>query len=206
LRGESGRELGRPADVRLARRGIEAEVRGDVLTEDVAIDDRHVPAALAERGGKRLRDRRLAGPGQPGQEDHRAGRARRAATALRLAHETAAFARRRRLTSRRMTTQARLPSTSAASAARNTRRVSRPSRRSPEARSSTARARRITPPGARLEICAPMNAPGIAPSSSDTVIAAEKLPNRTWPSAAAPMSGMAWVRSVPTREDAFSPG
>ena len=64
----------------------------------------------------------------------------------------------------------------------------------------------MIPPGARLEIWAPMNAPGIAPISRDAVIANEKSPNRRWPSAAAPTSGIAWVRSVPTSADAFSPG
>ena len=33
----------------------------------------------------------------------------------------------------------------------------------------------MIPPGARLEIWAPMNAPGIAPISSDAVMASEKL-------------------------------
>ena len=33
----------------------------------------------------------------------------------------------------------------------------------------------MSPPGARLESWAPRNAPGIAPSSSDDVMASEKL-------------------------------
>ena len=64
----------------------------------------------------------------------------------------------------------------------------------------------MTPPGARLEIWAPMNAPGIAPTSRDDAIASEKLPNSTWPRAAAPTSGIAWARSVPTSDEALSRG
>ena len=51
-----------------------------------------------------------------------------------------------------------------------------------------------------------MYVPGIAPTSSDAAIASEKLPNRMWPSAAAATSGTAWVRSVPTSDEALSRG
>jgi len=48
---------------------IEAEVGRDVLPQHVTVDDRDIAARKAEVGGERLGDGRLAGPGQPGQED-----------------------------------------------------------------------------------------------------------------------------------------
>ncbi len=63
--------------------------------------------------------------------------------------------------------------------------------------------RRMIPPGARVEIWAPIQAPGTAPSSSDVATANEKSPNSRWPAAAEPTSGIACTRSVPTSADAL---
>src|SRR2546426_1070373 len=65
----------------------------------------------------------------------------------------------------------RLPITRAPTATSRTMSVLSPRSRSPDASSRTARARRITPPGARLENRAPMNAPGIGPGRPRSALA-----------------------------------
>ena len=64
----------------------------------------------------------------------------------------------------------------------------------------------MSPPGARLEMWAPSQAPGTAPIRSDEATANENAPNSRWPAAAAATSGIAWARSVPTSDDALSRG
>src|SRR5690606_25395919 len=82
-----------------------------------------------------------------------------------------------RLLSRSRTiTQARLPSTRAATAATATTVTDAPSSLRPEASSRIASARRMSPPGARLETWAPNHAPGIAPTSRDTVSPSSNSP------------------------------
>ena len=64
----------------------------------------------------------------------------------------------------------------------------------------------MMPPGALDEICAPMNAPGIAPISSDVVMPNDTCPYSKCPRDAAATSGTACTRSVPTSCDGFSAG
>ena len=70
------------------------------------------------------------------------------------------------LARRRIPTQARLPSTSAPTAASRTVTLSTPSSLRPDASSRIARTRRMTPPGARVEIWAPIQAPGSRPAAA----------------------------------------
>ena len=67
-----------------------------------------------------------------------------------------------------------------------------------ESSSTATRIGRMMPSGARDEMRAPKYTPGIAPTSSEVVSPSSKSPNRMWPSAAAPTSGIACTRSVPT--------
>ena len=81
-----------------------------------------------------------------------------------------------------------------------------PSSLSAEASSTNASARRISAPGSRDDSCAPMNAPGIEPTSSAAVTDSSRSPKKMWPSAAEATSGTACTRSVPTSSLARSVG
>ena len=59
-----------PLHVPLARRHVEPELRGEVLADLVAVEERHAPhAAVGEVLDEGPRDGGLAGPGQPGEQD-----------------------------------------------------------------------------------------------------------------------------------------
>ncbi len=84
--------------------------------------------------------------------------------------------------------------------------VGTPSSLSDEASRTKARSRRTSPPGAREDTRAPIQAPGTLPMMSEAVRASWKSPKKMWPRAADITSGTAWTRSVPTREFALRVG
>jgi len=68
--GDLGRDEADAQHVAIAFLAREAEVRGQVLTYDVAVEQRDVPAdPLAQHRAQRVGDRGLSCAGQPGEED-----------------------------------------------------------------------------------------------------------------------------------------